>query len=87
MPTLSTSDYAPSYISNSASLRFDDDNDWISMHTGPYVADASFTMMAWVKRTETGKAEIFFQGEPETNKGLQLGIDDDGRHKVRVLGQ
>jgi len=78
-PSLSTTEKAPSVMANIGSFYFDGGNEWISMHTGPSIgSDDNFTLMAWIKWTKEGnKSVIFFQGQPEDNQGLHLGIDLD----------
>ncbi len=76
-PSMSTTEYAPSYMANAGSAGFDGSNDWFSMHTGPSIgSDDNFTLVAWIKWTN-GKSTIFFQGQPEDNHGLVFGIDLD----------
>ncbi len=76
-PSMSTTEYAPSYMANAGSAGFDGSNDWFSMHTGPSIgSDDNFTLVAWIKWTN-GKSAIFFQGQPEDNQGLVFGIDLD----------
>ncbi len=56
-------------------ISFDGSNDYVDTGTGINIANQSFTVSAWAKRSSTGTWDlIFFQGSGSVNNGLHVGF-------------
>ncbi|MFQ5594170.1 MAG: LamG-like jellyroll fold domain-containing protein, partial [Anaerolineae bacterium] len=61
---------------NQAAL-FDGRNDYVDVGSGIDLANQSFTLSAWAKRSSTGTYDLIIgQGSGDTNHGLQFGFRD-----------